>query len=100
MQRVPLNRLLNQPTVQLKWLEQHQSLEFDIPASLQQRFLQLWPDVAKIGLARFVQQPQAQDYQLYNDDLLFALLAGADYILARQPSFTAQLSDSYLIWTI
>lgn len=100
MQTVPFNRLLNQPTVQLKWLEQHRSIEFVVPAELRQRFMHLWPQVEATRLALFVQQDQAQSYRLYDDDPLFALLAGADYITTRHASFQVAEARQRLIWSI
>lgn len=100
MQRVPLDRLLIQPTVQLKWIEQHREIEFLISTRLQNEFSELWSKLGTARFADFVQSEHATEYQLHNRDHLFALLTGADYIRALHPSFAIKAHQPNLLWTI
>jgi hypothetical protein len=100
MQKVPVNRLLIQPTVQLKWLEQHKRIEFLVSARLQSEFLWLWRKMGSQRFSEFVVQKETEAYELYNNDHLFALLTGADYIRALYPSFAVECHQPNLVWSI
>lgn len=100
MQNVPLNRLLNQPTVQLKWIEQHKEIEFQVSEKLQNQFLIVWKLISEVRLAEFVKMDAAIEFQLHDHDHLFALLTGADYIRELHPSFAIRLHQPNMVWSI
>lgn len=102
MRLVPMNRLLIQPTVQLKWLEQHGSIEFILEEGVLERFEKLWELLrqTKTPFNDFLISDDATEWSLHDDDSVFALLTGADYISNRYPSFTAECYDGRLFWSI
>ena len=103
MRVVPLNRLLIQPTVQLSWIEQHRRIEFVLDAALQALFNRLWSlyqaDSA-VTVPAFLTSASAQPFNLVDDDRLFALLVGADYIQKKYPQFRVELGQANLVWAI
>ena len=100
---VPLTRLLIQPTGQLSWIEQHRGIEFVLDAALQAQFNQLWSlyQTDSAGtVPAFLKTAVAQPFNLVDDDRLFALLVGADYIQQKHPQFRVELGQANLIWVI
>jgi len=100
---VPLNRLLNQPTVQLKWIEQHKQIEFVLDKGVQLAFEQVWKlfqESHAASLFEFLNSEDLEQFCLVEDDHLFALLTGADYIINRYPDFSYELNQPNLVWAI
>lgn len=67
-----------------------------------QRFETLWLLLCERNIAfrEFLISADALAWTLHNDDTLFALLTGADYISQRYPSFEVQIQSGRLIWSI
>ncbi len=103
MKNVPLNRLLIQPTVQLKWIEQHREIELMLTADLQLRFDRLWKCYknSQFGhIHAFLNSDLACQLNLVEDDELFALVVGADYIASHHNSFGYVINQPNLVWRI
>lgn len=102
MKIVPLNRLLIQPTVQRQWIDQHQTLEFQIDSPLQRRFQQLWTCFQECSqpMAQFMVSDQSAWFNLSEEDHLFALLVGADHLNNRYPHFSIHYLQPNLLWSI
>lgn len=103
MRIVPIGRVLIQPTVQLGWLKQHGQIEFALDTAVQQQFMRIWTDYRKAGrssLVTFLNHPETDGYQLYENDVLFALLTGADYISNIHPDLCIRACQPNLIWTL
>lgn len=100
MKYVPLNRLLIQPTVQMKWLEQNGSIEFLIEAALQDEFLALRSAMGELRFPEFVRSPLSEAYDLHEKDHLFALLMGVDYIQKKYPNLSVKAHQPNLVWSI
>ena len=103
MKIVPENRLLIQPTVQMHWIEQHGSIEFMISETDQELFDAVWQLYQSSGvrsLVDFLMLEQARPLELQENDQLFALLCGADFIRNHYPSFKYQIGPKNLVWTI
>ncbi len=103
MKYVPENRLLIQPTVQLKWIEQHQSIEFKLPEELQRSFDEIWCAYCAGGhenIASFLADSKSHHFELHQHDALFALLTGADYISNLYDSFQCKVLAPNLVWSI
>lgn len=103
MRVVPGDRLLIQPTVQLSWIRQHGELEFQVPAELQAQFRVLWQRYQATALPTvgdFVKDAQAQPFLLHENDQLFALLVGADYITSHLGPVDILTGQPNLLWRL
>jgi hypothetical protein len=103
MQNVPLSKILIQPTVQWRWLEQHGILKFSVPKELLSQFDSLWQhylSARPVELPMFLAQTRVSCFDLVNDDLLFALFTGASYALAQDDSFELKIFNTEMIWQI
>lgn len=100
MRVVPANRLLIQPTVQLKWFQQHGELEFVLEDALQLRFLQAWTEfqASHNSLISFLNDPANLHYRFYEDDHLFALITGADFIASHAGPLDIRIHQPNLTW--
>lgn len=103
MKNVPLDRLLIQPTVQLSWIEQHRELFFQYDEDLLAEFFELWTEYKTsqcFNIADYLNSANGRRRELHEDDHLFALLVGADYISTRHPTFTAEKQNALMCWQI
>ena len=118
MKIVPLNRLLIQPTVQCKWIEQHKTIEFVLDEATQRSFEMCWQayteftinaeivlstdesETPTASIISFLNSAVGRRFELHNDDVIFALLAGADFIQKKYPQFTIQCGRPNLKWSI
>jgi hypothetical protein len=103
MKIVPINRLLLQPTVQLKWIEQHGEIEFIQPKSILETYQLVWAAYIQsqpTHVVDFLDSKLGRDFQLHEQDEVFSLLVGADYIRKKHPCFHQNFSKPNLIWTI
>ncbi len=103
MKIVPLNRLLIQPTVQCKWIEQHKTIEFLLDENMQRLFASVWQAYLAFScqeLVLFLDSDVGRSYELHNHDILFALLAGADFIYHKYPQFQIAFQQPNLTWSI
>jgi hypothetical protein len=103
MRIVPENRLLLQPTIQLKWIEQHGEIEFVQPKPVLRTFEQVWTTFAQGALGsipEFLATNEGRSFYLHENDRVFSLLVGADFILKKHPCFCQDFSKTNLIWSI
>jgi hypothetical protein len=102
MKIVPVNRLLLQPTVQLKWIEQHDEIEFEISEEDQLRFKDVWQafKTSQATLPEFLNDPIYFEFNLHEDDTLISLLTGADYISQKYPEFQLSFLKPNLVWSV
>lgn len=102
MQFVPQTKLLIQPRVQLSWIEQHGWIQFQLEEALISRFQHCWQLMTSDGVffKDYIRQPHSTEWQLEEDDSLFALLIGADWIKQKYPSFEIDTNASRLTWRI
>jgi hypothetical protein len=103
MRIVPTNRLLLQPTIQLKWIEQHGEIEFIQPKSILDTYHLVWSAFALSRFSHvvdFLTSELAKEYQLHEQDEVFSLLVGADYIQKKHPCFNQDFTKPNLIWSI
>lgn len=103
MRIVPENRLLIQPTVQLKWIEQHGAIEFQLSETDQAEFLARWAHFTKSDLSSlhdYLNTDEVVGADLFENDKLFALLTGADFIRQKYEQFQCGVENSRLVWRI
>ena len=109
MRIVPANRLLIQPTVQCKWIEQHNTIEFILDDVVQQRFQACWAGYCERNwqkpgeeatLANFLSSKIGRSFECHNDDAVFSLMAGADFIQHKYSSFHLKFQQPNLVWSI
>lgn len=103
MRVVPETRILIQPTVQLKWIEQHRSIEFQLNAQQQNDFKKIWLMYEQSGqrsVAQFLNSSVGFSQALFEEDLNFSLLIGADHIHQRYETFQMRFHQPELIWSI
>lgn len=103
MQKVPIDKILIQPTVQYRWLEQNGTIEFSLPTTLLVQFADLWQlylDASPVKPSEFLQADNIETFDLVNNDLLFALFTGASYALTQTESFRLNIKAAQMTWTI
>lgn len=103
MRLVPENRILIQPSVQLQWLEQNRTIEFVLTETQQKKFQEIWKIYQQshtTSLVDFLNSDTALALELFDDDLNFSLLTGADYIGQRHANFTQQFFQPELVWSL
>lgn len=103
MRVVPANRVLIQPTIQYRWLEQHKTIEFSIDAELMTTFLRLWQFYLEQHCpapVHFFNLLIEQGYELYDQDALFSLLSGAIYAHQQEAPFSVGRFEHRLTWSI
>ncbi|MFQ3231680.1 hypothetical protein [Reinekea sp.] len=103
MQKVPIDKILIQPTVQYRWLEQNGSIEFSLPTEVLEKIASLWQlylEALPTNPSDFLQTSNVASFELFNDDLLFALFTGASYALTRTEAFQLTIKDTQMLWSI
>lgn len=103
MQKVPIDKILIQPTVQYRWLEQNGMIEFSLEEAVLIEFNRLWQlycECLPIPVTEFLTLTKVEPFNLTNHDLLFALFTGASYALAQTSSFRLNIDHTRMTWLI
>lgn len=96
MRQVPLDKIFIQPRVHLHWLEQAGTVRFNVGPELADRFETVWRAYESAGCpppAEFLDQ-----HSLAEDDLMFALFAGAVHARAHRPEFWVDTDPDAVVW--